>query len=79
MTIEKICLQIDRRLAEARDEIKRLEAARAALGKDADTTPALGPETSGDTRRQTRRRRARRRPRGATRRAVLSALVDGRR
>jgi predicted transcriptional regulator len=76
MTIEQICLQIDRRLADARDEIKRLEAARAALGKDADTTRALSPETSGGTRRPTRRR-ARRRPRGTTRQAVLSALVDG--
>ena len=76
MTLEQICVQIDRRLAEARDEITRLEAARDALGKGADTAPAVAPGTTGDTRRRTHRR-ARRAPRGATRQAGMTALVDG--
>ena len=76
MTIEQICVQIDRRLAEARDEIMRLEAARAALGKGADTSPAVAPGTTGDTRPRPYRR-ARQARRGATRQAVMSALVDG--
>ena len=76
MTIEQICVQIDRRLAEARDEIMRLEAARDALGKGPDAAPAVAPGTTGAARPRTHRR-ARRAPRGATRQAVMSALVDG--
>jgi hypothetical protein len=76
MTIERLCVQIDRRLAEARDEIQRLEAARDALGKGADTVATLAPVTRRNRPPQTRRR-ARRVPRGTTRQAVLSALVHG--
>ncbi len=76
MTIEQLCVQIDRRLAEARDEIERLEAARDALGKGTDTTTVPPPETIGNTRPRSQRREQRA-PRGATRQAVLSALVPG--
>jgi len=75
MTIEQLRVQIDRRLAEARDEIERLEAARDALGKGADTAATLAPATRRNPPRQTRRR-ARRAARGTTRQAVLSALID---
>jgi hypothetical protein len=41
----QLCVQIHRRLAEARGEIQRLEAARDALGKGADTAATLAPAT----------------------------------
>jgi hypothetical protein len=75
MTVDQLCLQIDRRLAEARDEITRLEAARDTLRKGANTAAILASET----RRTAPRKvcRAGRAPRGTVRQVVLSALADG--
>jgi hypothetical protein len=76
MTIEQLCLQIDRRLAEARDEISRLEAARDTLRQGANTAATPGPGTRRTPPPQIRHR-ARRAPRGTVRQAVLSALAGG--
>jgi hypothetical protein len=76
MTIDQLCLQIDRRLAKARDEITRLEAARDTLRKGANTAATLGPGTPRTPPPQVRRH-ARRAPRGTVRQAVLRALADG--
>ena len=76
MTIDQLCLQIDRRLAEARDEIARLEAARDTLRRDANTAATLAPGPRRTPPPQMRRR-GRRARRGTLRQAVLSALADG--
>jgi len=76
MTIDQLCLQIDRRLAQARDEITRLEAARDTLRKGANTAAILASETRRTAPRKVRRR-AGRAPRGTVRQVVLSALADG--
>lgn len=76
MATEQLCVQIDRRLAEARDEIQRPGAARDALMKGADTAGTAAPVARRSPPRQPRHR-ARRAPRGTTRQAVVSALVAG--
>jgi hypothetical protein len=77
MTIDELSHQIERRLAEVREQADRLQAALDALGSESGDAPPVAAVTPSRKPHPHASWRQRRAPRDATRHAVLEALASG--